>query len=106
MAIDVNDSLSVYPQVIQSVQNRRRIDEQQHADTQAQQQQRNETVQEAERIEPQKTAEQRSEAVYAEASAEMKSDNDKNFAASAYSQVQNQDRRDSLSESLGISVYA
>ena len=103
MAVSINNNVSSqYSQVIQSVQNRRRIDEQQALDQQLPEQKQNSAQKVYEAGMDQKEYEQ----VYASAKQYLNSTDEKQYGVSAYNQVKNQASRDELQSMLGISVYA
>ena len=111
MDVSINNQVSSqYTQVIQSVHNRRRIDEQQSLEqdnTQkapAQQQQQEQPQQVAPSF---KAADRENfEQVYQNASSFFKNSSEGQYGISAYKQVQDQAHRDDLQSMLGFSVYA
>ncbi len=111
MALDVNGQInSQYSntQVIQSIQNRRRINEQQEREqaegsNYEQLQKEDAAVSYAPEI---KKSDSNFERIYEDARRMYGADSSSSRGAAAYSAVQNQSSRDSLQETLGISVYA
>ena len=110
MAIEVNSSLgNQYAQVIQSVHNRRRIDEQQELNQQQQQQvEEQSAVRETSHVvkEPQNYVGENTQQMYASAKRYLNETENSQYGVSAYSKVQNLAARDEMQSMLGISVYA
>ncbi|MCR5536863.1 MAG: hypothetical protein K6F05_05550 [Succinivibrio sp.] len=112
MDVGINNQVSSqYTQVIQSVHNRRRIDEQQNLEQDNEQQKQVGKQQEElqpKEIEPAiKAADNENfEQVYQSASQFFKGSSENSYGASAYQKVQDQAHRDDLQSMLGFSVYA
>lgn len=108
MAIEVNSSLgSEYTQVIQSVHNRRRIDEQQVQNLQQQKEDKSVAVETVQVVkEPRNQDGDNYQQMYANAKRFISESERNEYGVSAYSKVQNQGAREEMQSMLGISVYA